>query len=196
MVKGELKNLSDEELFRESWEGDTAAFDQLVERYKIKLYNFICRMIGDPDQAEDLLQETFIRVYRNRQEHERIKKFSTWTYTIAANLARDELRRRKRWSFVPLEETVQQKSATPLTTTRDPQDDLARAEIRRHILVAMESLNAKYRTAFILRDIEGLSYEEIGEVLSIPLGTAKSRVNRARTELQKRLRPYLNGTRD
>lgn len=196
MVEGELKKLSDEELFRESWEGDTAAFDHLVERYKIKLYSFICRMIGDPDQAEDLLQETFIRVYRKRQEHERIKKFSTWTYTIAANLARDELRRRKRWSFVPLEESVKQKTVTPLKTARDPEDDLTRTEIRRHILIAMESLNAKYRMAFVLRDIEGLSYEEIGEVLSIPLGTAKSRVNRARTELQKRLRPYLNGTRD
>ncbi|KPJ53580.1 hypothetical protein AMJ39_04210 [candidate division TA06 bacterium DG_24] len=194
MASSELRGLSDEELFRESWEGDPSAFDHLVERYKVKLYNFICRMVGDPDQAEDLLQETFIRIYRKRQEHDRIKKFSTWTYTIAANLARDELRRRKRWSFVSFEDSIRQKQGASFAMARGPQEDLARAEIRRHILVAMESLNAKYRMAFILRDIEGLSYEQIGEVLSIPLGTAKSRVNRARAEMQKRLRPYLDGT--
>jgi RNA polymerase sigma-70 factor (ECF subfamily) len=194
MTREELKGLPDEELFRESWEGDQSAFDHLVERYKVKLYNFICRMIGDTDLAEDLLQETFVRIYRKRHEHARIEKFSSWSYTIAANLARDELRRRKRWSFVSLDDDLRQRPEMLPSGADGPQEDLSRSELRRRIITAMESLNTKYRMAFVLRDIEGLSYEQIGEVLSIPLGTAKSRVNRARTELQKRLRPYLNGT--
>lgn len=186
---------SDEVLIRQFQGGSASAFDEIVRRYRSPLFSFVYRIIGDPAFAEDLLQETFIRVWTNRDSYREVARFSTWIYTIAGNLAKSELRRRniRRWTTLggasssddddrPLE--VADESA-------DPHRDLERRNIQRRVNEEIAKLPLVFRQAVILRDVQELSYEEIGEILNIPLGTVKSRVNRGRLRLQKRLKDLL-----
>jgi len=177
------ERLSDEELFeRMSRNGNSPAFAILIERYKDKLFNFVCRMIKDDAQAEDILQEAFLRVYREKAKAYRINNFSAWLYTIARNLTTDELRRRKRRILVPIE------VATPSTNTNNSFDDIL---LKKKIEDTLETLDFKYREVFILRDINGFSYREIANILKTRVGTVKSRLNRARLMMRERLKPFL-----
>jgi RNA polymerase sigma-70 factor (ECF subfamily) len=181
---------SDLELFSRIPSGDEEAFVQIVDRYKNQLYSFLRRIVSDSVEAEDLLQQTFLRVYKKSLDHCRVQNFSSWIFTVAANLARDELRRRVRidrktyhldeWEA----DTTPDKRGTPIDTT-------AQLELRERIDAAVASLDEIYRMVFVLRDIEGLSYEEIAEILRIRVGTVKSRLNRARLKLQEILAPYV-----
>ncbi len=181
---------SDLELFRRIPDGDEEAFAQIVDRYKDHLYSFLRRIVSDSVEAEDLLQQTFLRVYKKSLDHCRIQSFSSWIFTVAANLARDELRRRARvdrktyhldeWEV----DTTPDRRGTPVDTT-------AQSELRERIDGAIASLDEIYRMVFVLRDIEGLSYEEIAKILRIRVGTVKSRLNRARLKLQEILAPYV-----
>jgi RNA polymerase sigma-70 factor (ECF subfamily) len=182
--------VSDLELFERTSNGDEAAFVEIVERYKDYLYNFIRRIVSDSVEAEDLLQQTFLKVYRKSLDHTRIRNFSSWIFTVAANLARDELRRRAR-----VEKKTHSLGEQETEWVRDrkstPDDRAAQSELRDRIETAVASLDEIYRMVFVLRDIEGMSYEEIADVLNIRVGTVKSRLNRARLRLQERLAPYV-----
>jgi len=183
------ETVSDSDVLADVMAGDVDAFEKIVERHKHRLFNFVCRFVGDRETAEDIVQETFLRAFRRRREYRAIANFSTWLFTIAGNLAKSELRRRKRWRFFSLnwdEETetgmeIPDESHRPDTVTETSLTD-------RQIQQAIEALPANYRKVILLRDVEGLSYQEIAEIVNRPVGTVKSRVNRARIRLQKRLR--------
>ena len=176
--------LPDLELMKKVQEGDMVSYTTLVNRYKDRLFNLLLRMISSEEEANDLLQETFVRVWQHKMSYDFRYAFSTWIYTIALNLARNELRRRKKFKFFDILDFADRLPAEEKKKTESPKlKDLLDKEIKR--------LPEKYKTAFILRDVDSLSYEEIAQVLSIPLGTVKSRVNRARAILRKRLRPRM-----
>ncbi len=182
---------TDEALIRAFQAGDRAAFDELVRRYRRPLLNFIYRIIGDAAFAEDLLQETFLRLWLNKDSYREIARFSTWIYTIAGNLAKTELRRRKVRRWVSFSGGVDERPLEFADENADPQRDHERHNIRRRFEEEVRRLPVVFREVIILRDILELSYEEISSILEIPLGTVKSRVNRGRLRLQKRLKDLL-----
>ena len=181
----DLRALEDTELVNRVSRGGDPQFDVLMERYQARLLNFVYRIVGDRERAEDLVQEVFVRVYRHLGRFDRSKKFSTWIYTIASNLAKNELRNRSRNPLVLFTSMTKgwEDEERPLEF-EDPSsrpDDLFR---KRHVRELVESsvaqLPTHHREVFMLREIEGRSYEEIAEITHCNLGTVKSRLNRAR----------------
>jgi len=182
-------DLTDEQLIALFQQGEEEAFLALVGRYKDRLMNFVFRFLGDYEEAEDLVQETFLRVYKNRHAYQEIAKFSTWIYTIAGNLARSELRKRKRRKTVTMSQLAQEdREYDPADTTAGPLDEAMSSYSLAEIEKAIHSLPEPFKTIILLRDIQELSYEDISKILDIPMGTVKSRVNRARLKLQSKLR--------
>jgi RNA polymerase sigma-70 factor (ECF subfamily) len=180
--------LTDEELLARSLDGNTNAFEVIVNRYKDRLFNFVVRFVGDQETAEDIVQDTFLRAYRNRGSFQAVAKFSTWIYTIASNLAKSELRRRKRWRFLSIGSQDEHGNTLEVADTSSHPDKDAEtllAEIK--IEDAIARLPDHYREAVILRDVDGLDYDEISNIIHIPLGTVKSRINRGRLRLQEEL---------
>lgn len=182
----ETEKQIDYRLMRRVQDGDMVAFNEVVERYKDRLMNVIGRMLSSQEEAEDVVQETFIRVYQHRNSFNFQHCFSTWIYTIGLNLARNELRKRKRFKHYDITEmqgnesefAVEMKLPSRLPQVLDE---------------AVQELPEKYRLAFMLRDLQEMPYEEVAKILSIPLGTVKSRVNRARMMLRDKLLPKLEG---
>jgi RNA polymerase sigma-70 factor (ECF subfamily) len=188
--------ISDEDLIEKFQRGDIYAYELIVKRYKDQLLNFVYRFLGNHEEAEDVVQETFLRVYRNRHAYKRVAKFSTWIYTIAGNLARTELRRRNRrrifsLSNMGVEDKEYEISDDVLSPERHTNTVLSEEIIQKEI----NKLSPKFREVIILRDIQELSYEEISKIIRVPIGTVKSRVNRARLRLQSRLKPLLDKSR-
>jgi RNA polymerase sigma-70 factor (ECF subfamily) len=174
----------DFELIRAIQNGDMVAFNGMVDRYKDRLMNVIGRMLSSAEEAEDIVQETFIRVYQHRQSFNFQHCFSTWIYTIALNLARNELRKRKKFKFLDIHDmqgSEAEFAVDPELPSRLPQV----------LEAATKALPEKYRTAFLLRDVQEMSYEEVAKILGVPLGTVKSRVNRARLILREKLQPRM-----
>ncbi len=185
---------TDEELIHELQEGRKEAFDEIVNRFSGPLNNFIYRIVRDGVTTQDLLQETFIRLWTNRHSYREIAKFSTWLYTVAGNLAKSELRRKKVRRFFSLSVSGERsldgednKTFELPDEDADPEDDYERRQILRRVEEEIQKLPILFREVIILRDLQELSYEEISTILKIPLGTVKSRVNRARLRLQARL---------
>jgi RNA polymerase sigma-70 factor (ECF subfamily) len=173
---------------------DDELFRELVSRYQNRLLNFVYRFVHDYDMAEDIVQETFLRVYRKRHEYKAIAHFSTWIFTIAGNLAKSEIRRRKRWKFQSIDAVPESDHKLELLDTGMKPDHVTAVNmLDRSIQDALISLQKKYREAVFLRDIEGMSYKHITEITKVPVGTVKSRVNRARTKLQELLRDHSPG---
>ncbi|MBN1999387.1 sigma-70 family RNA polymerase sigma factor [candidate division KSB1 bacterium] len=200
MVKKEYRKKdsdSDEELIQNFQQGDLAAFDVIVRKYKDQLLNFAFRFLGNQEEAEDVVQETFLRLYRNKHAYRKIAKFSTWLYTIAGNLAKTELRKRKRRRLVSISDLGYEEKEYEIedtsTDTERAVDSVLKEEFIQH---AISGLSNRFREVIILRDIQGLSYEEVGEILKIPLGTVKSRVNRARLKLQDKLKDIKQNKTD
>ena len=188
-LSGELEStqngqVSDKELMEKVKSDETFAFNILVDRYKVKLFNLIYRLLQNKEEAEDILQETFLRVYRERQSYDPTYSFSTWIYTIALNLCRNELKRRKKFRFFGLD-LIKDNREYAISEVKNSNG------ISSVLEKAILSLPVKYRTVFLLRDVNELSYEEVSQSLGIPLGTVKSRVNRARLMLRDRLRPKM-----
>lgn len=177
--------------------GEERAFQELVERYQTRLLNFVYRTIGDRERAEDLVQEVFIRVYRHIHRFDRTKKFSTWIYTIASNLAKNELRNRSRNPLV-LFQTItgaHGEDERPLQfedTTSRPDDLFQKRHLQSLVEETIAQLPEHHRQVFVLREIEGKSYEEIAEITDCNLGTVKSRLNRARTAFAAIIEPWAN----
>jgi len=187
---------TDEELISKFQEGDREAFNELVFRYKDPLFNYVARMLKDRVYAEDIVQETFVRVYRNCNRYQQIAKFSTWIYTIAINLTKTELRRQNLRRFFSLSGISENGKTFELPDTKinlekTAEDTIAGEQIRH----AIEELPKTFREVIILRDIQELSYEEISKIVGVPLGTVKSRVNRGRTRLQKMLQELKPGAK-
>lgn len=185
----DLPRMSDEALLSSSLEGNQIAFDLLVDRYYDRLYGYLIRFLKDSDTAEDLLQETFLRVWRKRAEFKNIASFSTWIYTIAGNLARSEWRRRKRWRMLRIGPTREDEEADiELADGGSSPDSIVEDRMAVEELAAeVQKLPDRYREVVILRDIQGMTYEEIAGIVQVPVGTVKSRLNRGRLILQEKL---------
>ncbi|MGH7570680.1 MAG: sigma-70 family RNA polymerase sigma factor [Gemmatimonadota bacterium] len=192
----EARQLTDSELVEGYLGGEGACFRELVGRYEGRIVNFIQRSIGDRERAYDLAQETFIRVYRHIHRFDTSKKFSTWIYTIASNLAKNELRNRSRNPLV-LFQTLTSKwddDHRPLQfedSSMRPDDLFRQRQLQDLVERAAEQLPEHHREVFILREIEGKSYEEIAEITDTQLGTVKSRLNRARNRFAQIIEPWL-----
>ncbi len=193
-MTGKKKNnkpqkVTDEELIARFQQGDQQAFDILVHRYKDQLLNFVYRFVGNRNDAEDIVQETFLRVYKNKHYYKEIAKFSTWIYTIAGNLAKTELRKRKRRKLFSVSNFMNEEKDYEIPDEdKNPElevDGTIKDDI---IQKAIEKLPPKFKEVILLRDVQGFSYEEISQILNIPLGTVKSRVNRGRLKLQEDLK--------
>lgn len=183
MDKETAKQL-DHDLLRRVQQGDMVAFSRLVDRYRDRLMNVIGRMLMDAEEAEDIVQESFLRVYQHRMSFDFKHCFSTWLYTIALNLARNELRKKKKYKFVDIFD-MQSKEMETAVEPKIP------SNIGPALEAAIASLPEKYKNAFLLRDIEEMPYEEVARILAVPLGTVKSRVNRARSILRDKLKPRM-----
>lgn len=185
----ERKKITDESLIARFQKGDVQAFDTLVRRYKDQLLNYVYRFVGNRNDAEDLVQETFLRVYKNKHYYKEIAKFSTWVYTIAGNLAKTELRRRKRRKIFSVSNFVNEERDFDIPDTDKNPESAVDGSLKDDIIQkAIEKLPAKFKEVILLRDVQGFAYEEISQILSIPLGTVKSRVNRGRLKLQEDLK--------
>ena len=170
---------------------DLEAFEILVDRYKNRLINFVYRFVKDFDVAEDIVQETFLRVFKHRHNYKAIANFSTWIFTIAGNLAKSELRRRKRWKFLSVDAINDTEKKFELPDHGIKPDRATSVRILdENIQKSIDTLQSKYKESLILRDIEGMSYKQIAEITKVPVGTVKSRVNRARKKLQKKLKGH------
>ena len=151
--------------------------------------NFVGRLLNDRNTAEDIVQETFLRVYRNKHRYKEIARFSTWIYTIAGNLARTELRRRKIRNFFSISQRGETEKDYEIPDTEiNVEKSVEGGMVRDLILKEVMQLPVYFREVIILRDLQDLSYEEISQILKVPLGTVKSRVNRGRTQIQKRMK--------
>jgi RNA polymerase sigma-70 factor (ECF subfamily) len=181
--------LTDEELIARFQDGDVYAFDQIVYRFKDPLINFVYNFLGNRVDSEDVVQETFLRVYKNKHLYRRIAKFSTWIYTIASNLAKTELRKRRRRRLLSISQMGFEDKDYDLTDTMLTPDQKVQSDMNEKIIRdEIDSLPVKFKEVIVLRDIQQLSYEEISQILNIPIGTVKSRVNRGRSRLQKNLK--------
>jgi len=192
--RAKFQHQSDEELMALVQANDTVAFEEIVERYQHALTTFISRFLGAGPHVEDVLQETFIRVWRHRRHYKTVAKFSTWVYTIAGNLAKTELRRQKIRRTLSIRtggESREDEAVDVIDVDMAPEEDALRSEIRTRVAREMQRLPVAYRAAVILRDIQDKSYEEISDILNVPVGTVKSRINRGRARLQKRLRDLV-----
>lgn len=185
----EIGSCTDEILIAKFQAEDLAAFDEIVHRYQGQLINFVGRLVGDRITAEDIVQETFLRVYRNKHRYKEIARFSTWIYTIAGNLARTELRRRKIRNIFSISQRGETEIDYEIPDTNINVEREVEGKIRQEMIMKeIAKLPVYFREVIILRDVQDLSYEEISQILKVPLGTVKSRVNRGRTQIQKRLK--------
>ena len=193
MAEGKL---SDHELVDATRNGDESAFAEIMQRYRNPLTNYLYRFLNDYEEAVDLAQETFVRVYFAIDRYHTQFAFSTYIYRIATNLAISEIRRRKRRRLMSLTGLFQSENDTQVEfqppDTRKLQDtELVEDERSQVIARAIAALPEKYRIPVILRDIEGRSYDEIAEIMQLGLGTTKSRINRGRGLLKEKLQHYL-----
>jgi RNA polymerase sigma-70 factor (ECF subfamily) len=192
-----VRDLDDHSLLEATRTGDEDAFYELVRRYRNQITNYVYRILEDYDCAVDLAQETFVRVYNNVDRYQATYSFSTYIYKIAHNLAISEIRKRKRHRLIPLPFFFSDKDGEEVEIELPDQrltqaDDVMISDERnKAVKKAIGSLPEKYRGALVLCHLEEKSYEEISEILGLPVGTVKSRINRARNLLKEKLREYL-----
>jgi RNA polymerase sigma-70 factor (ECF subfamily) len=198
-LRGNRKGFSertDEELILLVQEGQNQAYDILVGRYKNRLYSYLFRLLGNESEAEEFAQETFVRAYMHADKYKTIARFSTWLYTIATNLVRNRIRNIKRrpktismWTEDNGGEDgrwVDIKDDSP-----NPEETMDQKKLQELIQQGIEKIPSKYRPSFVLREINGLSYEEIAATTGLKLGTVRSRINRGRMHFKKAVSPLL-----
>jgi RNA polymerase sigma-70 factor (ECF subfamily) len=195
----DLENLeprTDEELMNLCVEGSEEAFRELMRRFHPRIVNVVYRYINDPVRAEEIAQEVFVRVDVHRERYRRTARFSTWIFTIALNLTKNEIRHRVRHSrLMSLDALTEMGSSVGFFLRergKGPDEKVEESELQEIVNKAIVELPPKYRDAVVLRDLEGLSYEEVSDILSIPGGTVRSRINRGRLILKKKLEPYVS----
>jgi RNA polymerase sigma-70 factor (ECF subfamily) len=195
--RARLRSLNDEELMLEVQKGSNISFDILVDRYKQRLVNYLFRLLSNRDEAEEVAQEAFVKAFIHAQKYKTIAKFSTWLYTIATNLVRNRIRSRNRaprflrlWDW-GRDGSGESKPLDLVDPAKEPDEKINDRELNRIINDAIQEIPPKYRTSFVLREINQLSYEEIAAVTGLKLGTVRSRINRARNCFRKILEPIL-----
>ncbi len=179
--------------------GDKRAFDLLVRKYQHKIISVVTRYVSDWSEAQDVTQEAFIRAYRAIHAFRGDSAFYTWIYKIAINTAKNSLvsrGRRPPIGDIAIEDAVQLDGASQLRDRATPERELMRQEIERTVFSTVEELPEELRAAITLREVDGLSYEEIAEAMSCPIGTVRSRIFRAREAIDERLRPLLSADED
>ncbi len=185
----------DRRLVRAAQKGDQGAFRQLVERYQRRVYQLALGMMKDADEAMDISQETFVRVHRYLPTFKGDSSFFTWTYRIAMNLCLDAQRRRNRGERIDVSEgdeaEIEAAMDPPSAALAGPQRAALNSELKDKIEDALAGLSENHRAILLLREVEGLSYEELAKVLGIRKGTVMSRLFHARLKMQKKLREYL-----
>ena len=175
---------TDEELIKEFQNGNVSAYNHLIYRYKDKLLNFIYQYVHDLDLAEDLLQDTFLKLYTHKNSYKNIAKFSTWIYTIAGNFAKTELRKTKRRKTYSNSELIYSEDELVVPDySNEPDKDIIDKSLKQDLQECLSNLPLDFKTIIILRDIQELSYDEISTIVDLPLGTVKSRINRGRVKL-------------
>lgn len=185
----------DEELVRRVQRGDSAAFDALVRKYQHRIVALIGRYIADWSECQDVAQETFIRAYRALTNFRGESQFYTWLHRIAVNTAKNHLvaqNRRPPTDDVDAVDAEQYDTGTRLRENATPEHELLRQEIELAVMRAVEALPEELRTAINLREVDGLSYEEIATRMDCPIGTVRSRIFRAREAIDNELRPLLD----
>ena len=188
---------SDHALLEATRNGDEDAFAILVGRYRNQITNYIYRMLNDYDEAVDLAQETFVRVFRAADRYQTTYAFSTYIYRIATNLAISELRKRKRRKLFSMTGLFQSNDGDQTIEFNPPDESplidetMVEEERRAAVSRAIGTLPDKYRAPLVLRDVEGKSYEEIAQILDMNEGTVKSRISRARGLLREKLKAYF-----
>ncbi|MBU8870302.1 MAG: sigma-70 family RNA polymerase sigma factor [Gemmatimonadales bacterium] len=193
-ITGDLREIRDEDLIVHVQNGRRKAFDEIVSRYKGRLFSFILRMVKDPDLAEELTQETLIRVFVHAGKYREIAKFSTWVFTIATNLVRNKMRQRSRRPRLVSLNPAPDEGEMPVDPPdheADSSSEVEREELARLIQEATSQIPEKYRIPFLLREVDQLSYEEIQQVTGLKLGTVRSRINRARNRFRQLIKPLL-----
>jgi RNA polymerase sigma-70 factor (ECF subfamily) len=190
------EELSDEELMLRVQDGEKSCYDILVRRYKIRLFNYILRMVGNADLAEEIAQDAFVRAYVNADKYRTIARFSTWLYTIATNLVRNRFRQRKRQPtvlslFFRGRDDDEEQMHEVVDEAPNPEELAVGEDLERLIAEASAQIPEKYRIPFLLREVNQLSYEEIRAVTGLKLGTVRSRINRARSHFRRIIEPRL-----
>jgi RNA polymerase sigma-70 factor (ECF subfamily) len=183
----------DEIIVRAVQNGDTEAFAGLVERHKDPVYGMLVRLTGDPDSAEELAQETFVRAFRGIGKFRGESRFGTWLIQIAVHLARDRVRERQRLrqKIVSLDELIERDADSPVLTEArhqyDPLAEVSERDLMRRFEESLHELPASYREVFLLHHVQGLSYDEIARITGDSVGSLKVRTHRARKLLKEML---------
>jgi RNA polymerase sigma-70 factor (family 1) len=180
----------DRELVQKAQDGDRSAFNQLVLKYRNRVMGIATRMVGDRTEAEDLAQDVFVRVFHGLEDFQGEALFSTWLYRIVANSC---LNQRKKRSFrTRIHESLEATELVLPDLSSNPHTLLERKELRVYVEKAIQALPHEQRMVLVLRDVEGLSYEEIADCLELELGTVRSRLHRARLHVQERLKALFS----
>ena len=180
---------SDEKLILRFQEGDVNAYNELVKRYKDRLLNFVLRYFNNVEQAEDVVQDTLIKLYTHASYYKNVAKFSTWIFTIAKNNALTELRKNKRKKTDSL--WTEDGQIIDINSKEESLDSKVQNEIAIDQLNKfLDEIPENFRMAVVLRDFQELSYEEISKILEIPIGTIKSRINRGRIQLAEKMKHF------
>lgn len=191
----DLKALPDETLVRRSQEDDERAFGELVGRYESKVYSLALKMLRNPEDAEDVLQETFLRAYRGLKSFQGNSTFSTWIYRITANSALMKLRK-KQLPTVSIEDADEREAPINIADwSPGPVEQLLTLETQQAMADAIEALPAEFRQVFVLRDLEGHSNADVADILDLSVAAVKSRLHRARLKVRNHLARYFNDTR-
>ena len=189
------QKVTDQILVERVQAGDKSAFDLLVKRYQHKIIGLIGRYVQDQSEALDVAQETFIKAYKALDSFRGDSAFYTWLYRIATNTAKNYLvtrNRRPPGTDIDIDDVLQAESESELRDIETPENNLYRDELFGVMASALEALPEELRVALTLRELEGMSYEDIAEVMGCPIGTVRSRIFRARDAIDKELKPLLS----
>lgn len=179
----------DAQLIAETLSGKSAAFGQLVQKYQDRLYNTLVYVVGNAEDALDLVQEAMVQAFLKLESFHQTSAFYTWLYRIAFNLAASQYRRRR--PTASIEQAHAASGEEPIDLQAGPVEQLEQAERCRQVQRAIAALEDEYRTVLVLREIDGCSYETIAEILDLPVGTVRSRLHRARLRLREQLKEVL-----
>lgn len=183
---------TDAELVQRTLRGETAAYNVLVHRYQRPVYSLIYRMIGNAEDAGDLVQETFLRAYGALASFRQDASFLTWLYKIASNLSIDQMRARRSKGALSLDVELDEGREPAADRSSSPEEKVVRGAVSEIVQKAVMNLPERYRTVVVMRHLHGMSIEEIAEITKLPSGTVKTHLFRAREMLRERLRPVLD----
>jgi len=196
MAEAELSQELDQELVRRVQRGDSAAFDLLVRKYQHRIVGLIGRYVADWSECQDVAQETFLRAYRALGNFRGDAQFYTWLHRIAVNTAKNHLvasNRRPPTDDIDVDDAEQFASGMRLRDNDTPERELMRQQLEQTVMRAVQSLPEELRVAITLREVDGLSYDEIAKRMDCPIGTVRSRIFRAREAIDLEMKPLMDG---